>query len=174
MNKVIGFKCFQKGLINRFGQKMELDKMYEIKGEPKFMKQGFHMCENIEDTLRYFDGMNNEVDICKVTGYPNIYKYDDDYNEYYNMYSCQKIVINELLTRQEIIKQIENINELKINRFIYGYKLNNDEIKYLIEKYKNKPEILCHIIYMYYDKDIYNNTYNEKVKKINNIIEALI
>ena len=55
------------------------------------------------------------------------------------MYSCQKIVINELLTRQEIIKQIENINELKINRFIYGYKLNNDEIKYLIEKYKRHP-----------------------------------
>jgi hypothetical protein len=27
---------------------------------------------------------------------------------------------------------------------------------------------------MYYDKDIYNSTYNEKVKKINNIIEALI
>ena len=44
MNKVIGFKCFEKGIINRYGQKMELDKMYEIKGEPKFMKQGFHMC----------------------------------------------------------------------------------------------------------------------------------
>jgi len=101
---VFGFKCFDKGLVNSYGVKFEEGKIYETCGEIKFglWGNGYHMCKNIEDTLRYFDGMNMDVDICSVLGMGNIDIYNDDYNGYYDMYSVEKIKIIKLLTRDEI------------------------------------------------------------------------
>ena len=58
-----GYKCFSEGLVNRYGVKFEIGKIYHTENEVKYQYNGFHMCANLEDTLRYFDAMDDTVDI---------------------------------------------------------------------------------------------------------------
>ena len=153
MEKVVGFKAFNKGLITRQGEQLELKKIYEIEEHPSFGKRGFHMCENLEDTLRYFDCDN--IDICRVEGYPEIVKYVDDYNVSGEMYSCQKIKLTHIMTEEEIIEEADKMNMFSFHTFSSLYKLNEEQIKYFVEKYINENWILENIIYHYYDKTIY-------------------
>lgn len=158
---IVGFKCFNSGIITKYGKKMELDKMYELPYNPQFSKTGYHMCKNMEDTLRYFDAFNNEVDICIAHGYPNIDEYRDDYYGYYDMYSCQKIVLKEILSRKEIIELADKMCNIQFTRFTQGYKLTSDELDYFMNKYKNDINMIRHLIYIYYDKNIYSQPFNE-------------
>ena len=66
--EIIGYKCFNKDLLNRYGKKFRLGKIYITEGSIKFGNSGngFHLCKNMENTFRYFDAMNENVDICKV------------------------------------------------------------------------------------------------------------
>ncbi len=105
------------------------------------------MCTNLEDTLRYFDAMNQNVDICKVVGYGNIEKYDDEYNGFYDMYAVEYMKILYVLTREQIIDYIVKLPIERIQRFISLYKLNPDEIDMFKEKYQNIPMILMTIEY---------------------------
>ena len=61
--KVIGYKCFNKDLINHYGQKFEIGKIYIASGIIKFGTRGngFHMCKNIEDCFRFFDTFRAEA-----------------------------------------------------------------------------------------------------------------
>lgn len=88
---IIGYKCFDVGLINRYGMKFDVGKDYHVSNEIKYQNNGFHMCTNLEDTLRYFDAMNGEVEIAKVIGYGSIDEYDDEYNGFYEMYAVENI-----------------------------------------------------------------------------------
>lgn len=66
--EVLGYKCFNKDLTNSYGTIFEIGQIYTIQGDIKFGTKGngFHMCKRLEDTLRYFDGIHNEVSICLV------------------------------------------------------------------------------------------------------------
>ena len=79
-----GYKCFDKELINRYGTIFEVGKLYHSDNEIKFGNDGngFHVCKRLEDTLRYFDAMNGEVDIAKVKCYGNYQKYEDEYTKH--------------------------------------------------------------------------------------------
>jgi len=161
---VFGFKCFDKGLVNSYGVKFEEGKIYETCGEIKFglWGNGYHMCKNIEDTLRYFDGMNMDVDICSVLGMGNIDIYNDDYNGYYDMYSVEKIKIIKLLTRDEIIDMVLSLNEFRVMRFLQGYRLDDSEIALFLDKFNNNMNV-CDVIsyYQYGDKEVYSRRYKK-------------
>lgn len=150
-----GFKCFCSGLTNAFGQKFHLDKKYVCDGKVKFKSNGYHLCTNLEDTLRYFDGVNKNVDICEVIGFPEYMKYEDDYYGYYDMYACQGILLTKVLTRDEIIKKADKMHALAFKRLAAGYKLTNNELDYFKNKYRKNLDVLYHLIYNYEDKDIY-------------------
>ena len=149
-----GFKCFYSGLVNAFGQQLELDKKYVYDGPVKFKSGGYHLCTNLEDTLRYFDD-DKGIDICEVVGYPKYIKYDDEYYGYYDMYACQGILLKKILTRDEIISKADEMNPIAFKRFSTGYKLTKDELSYFKNKYRSQYDVLYHLIYYYEDKDIY-------------------
>lgn len=167
MEKVVGFKAFNKGLITRQGDKFELDRLYEIKGTPVFRRQGYHMCEFLEDTLRYFDCSN--IDLCNVVGYPQIISYYDEYNGSGEIYCCQKIVLTHLMTRDEIIEEAKKMyNPFRFYTFIASFPLNDDEKKYFLEKYLKEEWMLPNLIYRFYDKKIFddkNVNYKEIAKQ---------
>ncbi len=174
--EIHGFKCFNKGLITRYGDHMEIGKKYVSNEKPVFQHNGFHMCERLEDTLRYFDAFEGEVDICKVIGYPPFHEYFDDYYGYYDMYSCQKIELTELLTRKQIIEEADKMNELRFRRFLTLYRLNDEELKKFVKKYMNNRYVLSQLICFYYDKNIYkkisegenyDNLVKNYIKKLN-------
>ena len=135
--EIFGYKCFNKDLTNRYGFKFKVGYSYSVDGAIKFGTDGngFHMCERLEDTLRYFDAMNLDVSICEVVGNGKIVSFSDDYNEYYDMYSVEEISIIRKIGRDEIISMILNVNELRIIRFLQLYKLNEEEIKLFQDSY---------------------------------------
>ena len=119
---IIGYKAFDKGLINRYGTKFEVGKIYIAEGAVKFGNQGngFHLCKNMEDTFRYFDAMESEIDICKVKGSGDAIEYYDEYYGYYDMFAVSEL---------EILK--------KLSMFLAKY-ANNIDVKKVIDYYQKK------------------------------------
>lgn len=147
--EVIGYKCFNEDMTNSYGIKFEIGKIYTIDGPIKFGNQGngFHMCERIEDTLRYFDAMNNDVSICLVKGSGDKMDFSDEYYGYYDMHVVQNLEIMKILSREEIIKMTMNMNRDSLIRFISGFKLKNDELLYFKDKFKMDDNIINFIEY---------------------------
>ena len=148
--EIIGYKCFKEGLQTNPGMTMELGKEYISIAPPKFRSSGFHMCERLEDTLRYFDSFTQPIDICKVIGYPEYMKYEDEYYGYYDMYSCQRILLTKKLTRKEIIDEARHMCDYRINRFLSLYKLMPSEVEEFIEKYSDGYHDYILYIIQYY------------------------
>ena len=149
MNKIKGYKAYNN-MNDRFNNIYELDQEYEVKGPVKFRKNGFHFCKNIEDVFRYYDGFDQNTIICEVEGYGEIDTYNDEYYGYYDMYASSKIKILKVLSRDEIIDIVINEGLDEIKRFIAGFKLNNDEIELILEKF-NEETVEKYI--NYYQKD---------------------
>lgn len=145
--EIVGYKCFNRGLINRYGNKFSKGKIYIATGNIKFRNNGFHMCKNMEDTFRYFDALNNEVDVCLVKGSGEIQEFSDEYYGYYDMYSVQKIEILKQLSHLEIIEKGLSLNEIKVQRFLSTFKLNKNEIELFKEKFNKYKTVLNMIAY---------------------------
>ena len=162
--EVIGYKCFNKGLKNRYGRKFSIGQIYIMPGIIKFGNNGngFHLCKNIEDTFRYFDTFNNEVDVCLVKGSGQIHESYDEYNGYYDMYCAEKMEILKQLNRSEIINVGLNLHPIRANRFISTFKLTPGEINLFKEKYKNEFDVIdATAYYQEGDKQVYERKYSK-------------
>lgn len=168
MEEIFGYKCFNKDLINSSGQKFEIGKVYTTTGQLKFgiHGNGFHMCKNIEDTFRYFDTTKYDICVCEVIGSGNIFKCDDEYNEYFDIYVVENLKIVRQLSREELIQIGLNLNELSIKRFLVTLTLTPEETSLFKEKFKNSKDILNTIAYYQEnDKEVYINSYKKMIKK---------
>ena len=153
-SKVIaGYKAFNSNFTTRYKSLMEKGHFYTTDSNIKFGMSGYHFCKRMEDTLRYFDGFK-PIQIAKVLGMGEIVEYYDHYNGYYDMYACSKIYIESFLTKEEIwqyvltlVKEAE-YGSLRLFRIIQGYKLNEEQKRYILERLKNKNS------YDYYEKAI--------------------
>lgn len=159
--EIYGYKCVNKDKTNRYGITYELNKTYTIKDPNKNISfgnngYGFHFCLNLEDTLRYFDAINNEVIIYLVKGFGDIIEYEDEYNGFYNMYVSSNMEFIKELTREEIINYALTLNSERIKRFISLFKLNDSEINLIKNKY-NSLIINQYIeYYQYNNKEAFN------------------
>lgn len=147
---VIGYKCFNEDMTNRYDKKFEVGKTYSAEGEVSFgneAKYGFHMCQNMEDTFRCFDAIDDSISICLVKGSGQIVENEDNYYGYYEMYSVETLEILKKLSREEIISYALNLHDLRVERFISTFKLNSDEIEIFKEKFKNNERVLQYIEY---------------------------
>lgn len=166
-NKIFyGYKCFNKGLINRKGRKFETGKIYHTIGKVKYGNKGngFHVAKHLEDTLKFFTKdddkgntiMNEDIDIAYVKCYGN---YDDIPNTYaneyagdYDMYAYEYMEIEKVLTREEIIKYALNLYSDRLQRFLMYFKLTDEEKEMFKQIFKNNNNILDYIAY-YQDND---------------------
>ena len=159
--EVYGYKCFQKGLINRYGVNFKVGETYHSGGNITFGVDGngYHMCERLEDTLRFFDTFSYDVDVCKVLGFGECVRRDDEYNDYYDMYVCENMYIVKKLTREEIILYGLDLQEFRLMRFISSFKLNNREKELFRNKFKNNTLINEYMDY-YQDnkKDVFQKS----------------
>lgn len=146
---VQGYKCFKKGLINNYGVKFQVGGLYHSRGDIIFgtLGNGFHMCERLEDTLRFFNTFTENVDICKVIGFGECVKSDDEYNDYYDMYACENMYIVKKLTREEIVLYGLNLCEFRLMRFIASFKLNDNEKKMFRDKFQRQTLINDYLDY---------------------------
>lgn len=148
------YKCFQKGMLNRYGQPFEVGVEYHTDGIIKFGNNGngFHACKRLEDTLRYFDAMEGEVDIAQIRGFGNFDLYEDDYYGYYDMYSFENIIIDKVLNRQEIMDYAYHLPEMRAERFVSLFRLTEEEKEKMIDLFKQSFSVLKSIAY-YQDGD---------------------
>ncbi len=144
--EITGYKLFNKGLSNRYGQKFILNKLYKTNGPIKWGHNGFHLCHFPEDCFRFFD-MAKETDLTIVKGSGEINYYDDEYNGYYDMAVCENMQILKILEREEIIKLGLNLPFYRLTRFLSTIKLDSKEINLFKEKFYNNEEIMDYIAY---------------------------
>ena len=149
MNKIKGFKAYIN-MMDQFGNKYELDKEYSQSGDIKFGASGYHFCAHIADVFRYYDGHDENINICEVEGSGKINKYDDEYNEYFDMYSCSNLKILKILSRQEIIDESLHENIYQVLRLIQGFKLTDEELTYITNECS---ESIVKKYASYYQKD---------------------
>ena len=129
--EIKGYKAFNKGLINRYGEIFEEGKTYEKNITPRFGNHGsgYHFCRRLEDTLHFFPSEEEEIDIAQITALGDIAEGEDDYGGFYEMYSTNKIRIDHILTREEILKMYLRMepNE-RVKRFIHYFKMDEIEL----------------------------------------------
>ena len=125
---VTGFKAFDSKTNNRYGMHFEEKKVYSVDGNIKFgtCGNGYHMCTNLEDTLRYVDNYDDIV-IGEVVGFGDVDQYDDEYNGYYDMYAVRKLYIRRFISREEMIKMMLEVDENRAFRFIQFFPLSEEE-----------------------------------------------
>ena len=161
---VIGYKAFNSDLTNRYGLKFKVGKIYFSTGAISFGNNGngFHLCKNIEDTFRYFDA--EKITICKVIGsglFAKNNSQEDDYYDFDDMYSVEKLIILKKLTRIEIIQEGLKLDEHRAKRFVFLFPLTEDEIILFKEKFKDYPMVIDAIAY-YQEND--KTVYWRKIK----------
>jgi len=160
--EILGYKCFNKDLMNSYGKKFSVGKIYVALGTIKFgiCGNGFHICKNIEDTFRYFDSSKNDICVCEVIGSGDIAEGFDEYNGYFDMYSVEKLEIIKQLTREELIEIGLNLHELRALRFVSTLSLTQNEVNLFKEKFNNCKDILNAIAYYQEnDKEVYNRKF---------------
>ena len=150
------YKCFNSGLINRYGMNFCLGKEYCANGPLKFGNDGngFHACTYMEDTLRYFNSFTDKVDIAIINGYGKCLKYDDEYNGFYDMYVCERILIKKVLSRKEIIDYGLKLSDFRLKRFLSLYGLSDLEKDLFYKKFIYNTDILRYIDY-YQNNNLY-------------------
>ena len=134
MKEIIGYKAFNEGLINRYGVKFEQGLTYSIPGTARFGNDGngFHLCTYLEDTLRYFDALEENIDICRVLGSGDMHVYNDDYYGYYDMYAVSQLKILHLLSKEEILAETNKMWFERLKRFIMGYRISQSELENIL------------------------------------------
>lgn len=127
---MFGYKAFNEDLTDRYGNQYEKYITYETDEDIKWRKKGYHFCKNLEDTLRFYDFIEQTPIITVVKCDGNMDAYSDEYYGYYDMYACSKIQIINVLSRSDILEyMIKTNNSNRIERFVSGFKLNKDEIE---------------------------------------------
>ena len=89
----------------------------------------------MEDTFRYVDAVNENVEVAKVIGSGEIVEFNDEYYGYYDMYAASDLDVIKFLSREEIIKYFLNKNCLSVRRFVSLFRLTEDEINLFKLKY---------------------------------------
>lgn len=167
--EVKGYKAFNKGLTNRYGRKFEIGKQYSVDGNISFGNNGngFHFCKNIEDTLRYFDGVDGEVEIAEVIGTGEIVTNEDEYNGFYDMYAAKTITISKKIERKKLVNMFltKITSEPRVVRFVQLFRLTEKEIEMFKLKYAGSIMIMDAIAYYQEGQtDVYEKKHKVKEK----------
>ena len=146
---VRGFKAFDSKMNNRYGKHFTEGGEYSVLGPAVYGTHGngYHFCKRLEDTLRYVDGMSDDIQIAEVVGYGDVRESFDNYYGYYNMYVASNIQILRVLSREEIISKGLNMPEYRSERFVKGYKLTDDEIDLFKGVFSDDDNVLRAIAY---------------------------
>jgi len=157
--KVRGYKAFNADFTNHYGRQFKGISKHSVSGEAKFgtYGNGFHFCERLEDTLRYFDAMNGEVLFAEVIGSGDVVEYGDEYYGYYDMYAATELEVVRVLSREEIISMYLSVPSHRMVRFVQGFRLNPLEKELMRCHYNDDINVLNAISYYQDgDKDVYS------------------
>ena len=158
-----GYKVLDRGLINQYGVPYELGKKYYLIGELVWSKNGFHFCERPEDTLKFIEYFDSDIDMTEVECTGDIITRDDEYYGFYDMHASTEMIIKRIIPREEYFKEIiDSNNPFRVQRLASLIKLEPEEIMIILERY---PE-LKHTIDFYQCEEYIKSNSKEKNKSL--------
>ncbi len=123
--EIKGFKTFDKDMRDCLGNKFEEGEIYSSGGSSK----GIHFCKRLEDSLRGYDALENDVIVAKVSSLGKVIQDEDEIYDYYDMYYTDLISIDKVLSRAEIILMYLRMEpNARIKRFLSSFKLTEEEV----------------------------------------------
>lgn len=140
---VKGYKAFNKNMTNRYNTEFIEGEIYYTEGPLKFGNNGngYHFCQRLEDTLRYFPAMEEEIKIAKVTSYEDYIVRDDEYYGYYDLYAARTISIDKILSHEDIIEEMISANYAAATRFVKSFKLSEEELQRFKSVYASSLDV---------------------------------
>ena len=151
MTTIKGYKAYYKGLINQFGEKHEVGKTYTT-DEVIYEKKGLYFSPYLEDTLRYYNGLKSEIDIAMVEGSGQIREFYDDYYDTTTI-AATNLKILSVMTRKEIFDYATKLNDMRLSKFIAGYRLTKEEINVLLKRGESVKNYIKY--YQYNEEDAF-------------------
>lgn len=142
-----GYKVFignKDYFVNNYNSEFKEGNIYTYEGKIQPKKYGYHFALRLEDTLRFGNAREEDIIVCEVTALGNITKYEDEYNDYYDLYVTDKLRIDKILSREEILEYASNLPDYRLIRFIISMKLSDEEIKLFLNR---SAEVLRYIDY---------------------------
>lgn len=145
----LGFKAFNGDCTNRYGKKFLEGVEYSFDGQLQYgsSDNGFHFCNNLEDTFRFFDSFNDEVIIGKIVADDKIISTDDTFYGYYGLCVTNRIKVLKFMSREEVVDYGLSLVGDRLYRFIRGYKLTPDDIKMFQDKFSDDYIAIANIEY---------------------------
>ena len=145
----LGFKAFNSDCTNRYGMKFLENIEYSFDGQLQYgsSNNGFHFCENLEDSFRFFNSFEDDIVIGKIIADDKIVSKDDNFYGYYGLCVTNKIKVLKFMSREEVINYGLSLVGERLYRFIRGYKLTAGEIKILQDKFKDDYMAITNIEY---------------------------
>ena len=154
-----GYKVLDKGLINQYGFKYEIGKVYNLDGELDYKSNGFCFCEHPETTL-LFAGDKSNFDLTEVEALGNIVSGDDYFeNRFYEitgLYATDRMRIKRLVPREELVSMVIESNNFERMKTLNMYlRFTPEEIEAILKKYGQafKPYIE---FYQYGDQEAFS------------------
>ena len=160
-----GFNAYKKGLVDFAGKKYVLGELYHS-DELVYGKKGFFFYRDLENTLAFYDGLHEELDIAEVEGYDETCEYLDSYTEA-RIVGATDFRIARIMPREEIINYALHLNEISVGKFLAGYRLTEEEMA----RFDKMGEIVK--LYVDYhqrgDKEVFERKYGGNAKRIGTI-----
>ena len=156
---VIGYKAFNKDLVDENGLEFEPWVRYEASNEKNHIS-GFCFNINLEDSLEKFGGSDGDVCVAKVytdgtLKYPEKKAYTEN-----DCLMTDEIEVVKVLNRETIIEYGLNLSGERLQKFINNFRLTNEEIKMFCWKYPGNVNFRKHI------KECQNKFNKPYVKKL--------
>lgn len=166
---VNGFKAFNEDMTNRYGQKFEEGKIYQIPKGTELSTgnngTGIHFSPNLEDCFHFVDAINFPCKVARVSALGRVLTFNDSF-EYYGFYdlsATDKLRIDHIMTREEIMDHMLTTPGANLLTFIRDYKLEDEEARRILETFPNNHQIALAINYYHNgDKETYFKYYGVK------------
>lgn len=156
-----GYKVLDKGLYNQYGTQYELGKVYHLNGELKWSENGFHFCERPEDTLKFIEYFDSDIDMTEVDCGGEIITRDDEYYGFYDMHAATIMKIIRIIPRIEYFNEIvDSKNPDRVKRLASLIKLTQEEKDIILKLY---PDVKLTIDYYQSDEYIKSHSKNKSL-----------
>ena len=151
--EIKGYKAFHKDMTNHYNIPFREGIIYSVEGPLQYGSyerggNGFHFCERLEDTLRYYPAKEEEVVIAEVTSLGEVVRGFDEFYEFDDMYAARSLRVDTVLSREEIIERMLQIPvDHRVIRFLQYVKLTPEELQRFKETFKDRIHIMHALAY---------------------------
>lgn len=177
---IIGYKTFNPDGTTRYGDKLEIWKLYTVSGiiHTRFgddRNNGYHYCKDIGAVFRFFDFDNGvEPKIARIIASGDTDRVEDLTGDY-ETFASRSIILEKWLTHEEIVDTVlASISSIRLALLCNNFVLYGDEKYRLLDRVKGDSGLTKAVLYYKFGyKNIYYLDYDEEKELIKTKMKRL-